>query len=38
MSSLRDHIERTLRDTDRGLVTESEILANTGSITLPPTA
>lgn len=34
MSSLRDHIERTLRDTDLGIATDAVPL-NTDSITLP---
>ncbi len=34
MSSLRDHIERTLRDTDRSIATET-VPVNTGSIALP---
>jgi len=34
MSSLRDHIERTLSDTDFGIATDAVPL-NTDSITLP---
>jgi hypothetical protein len=34
MSSLRDHIERTLPETD-GAIAEADGLANTGAITLP---
>ena len=36
MSSLRDHIERTLADTDAGFAPDAGGLAVTGSITLPP--
>jgi hypothetical protein len=35
MSSLRDHIERTLDETDRGPATETAPVT-TGSIALPP--
>lgn len=35
MSSLRDHIERTLRDADRTPATATEVVADTGAIALP---
>lgn len=35
MSSLRDHIERTLPETDLGIASEVDGLTNTGAITLP---
>ena len=35
MSSLRDHIERTLRDTDSSSLSVENVPAKTGSITLP---
>ena len=35
MSSLRDHIERTLHDTDRLPAAATEVVADTGAITLP---
>jgi hypothetical protein len=35
MSSLRDHIERTLPESDHGLAVEAEVAATTGAITLP---
>jgi hypothetical protein len=34
MSSLRDHIERTLRDTDHSIATET-VPVTTGSVALP---
>jgi hypothetical protein len=36
MSSLRDHIERTLRDTDHSIAVEA-VPVSTGSIALPQT-
>lgn len=35
MSSLRDHIERTLPETDGIIAAETDGLTNTGAITLP---
>ncbi len=35
MSSLRDHIERTLRDVENSSLGAEAVLAKTGSITLP---
>ncbi|MEY9951829.1 hypothetical protein ABIA36_001265 [Leifsonia sp. EB34] len=35
MSSLRDHIERTLPETDLGVAADADTLTNTGAITLP---
>jgi hypothetical protein len=35
MSSLRDHIERTLPETDGSVAAEVEGLTNTGAIPLP---
>lgn len=36
MSSLRDHIERTLVESDSAVSADAGSLAMTGSITLPP--
>ena len=35
MSSLRDHIERTLREPDRSHAADADSVVTTGSITLP---